>query len=109
MRRGALRLRVGRLALPWSGGAYFRFIPYRVFREGVARRLRRDSWFMFYLHPWELDDEEKAPPDLVRLRRVRAYAGRGRVRGDLRRLLDEFGSRRVDETLRSRGLSPPVA
>jgi polysaccharide deacetylase family protein (PEP-CTERM system associated) len=102
------RLRIGRLALPWAGGAYFRFIPYGLFRRGVARRLRRDSWFMFYLHPWELDDEEPTPPNLVRLRRVRAYAGRPRVRRDLGRLLAEFGSGRVDETLRSRGFSPPA-
>jgi len=35
------RLRVARVALPWSGGAYFRLIPYEVFRRGVALRLAR--------------------------------------------------------------------
>ncbi len=30
------RLRVGGAALPWAGGAYFRLIPYPVFRAGVA-------------------------------------------------------------------------
>jgi polysaccharide deacetylase family protein (PEP-CTERM system associated) len=102
------RLRLGHVALPWSGGAYFRFIPYRVFRGGVAARLRRHSWFMFYLHSWELDQEETPPPNLSYLRRVRSYAGRRRMRADLRRLLVEFGSRRVDETLRSLGFTPPA-
>ncbi len=101
------RLRVGRVALPWSGGAYFRFIPYRVFRAGVATRLRRRSWFMFYLHSWEFDRDEVPPPNLSYPRRVRSYAGRDRMRTDLRRLLVEFGSRRVDETLRSMGFAPP--
>jgi polysaccharide deacetylase family protein (PEP-CTERM system associated) len=103
------RLRLGRVALPWSGGAYFRFIPYRVFRGGVAARLSRRSWFMFYLHSWELDHDEVPPPNLSYLRRVRSYAGRDRMREDLRRLLAEFGSQRVDETLRSLGFVPPAA
>ena len=101
------RLRIGRAALPWSGGAYFRALPYPVFRGGVARRLRERSWFMFYLHPWELDDEEVAPAGLPRVRRLRSYAGRGRMRADLRRLLTEFGSQRVDETLRELGYVSP--
>jgi polysaccharide deacetylase family protein (PEP-CTERM system associated) len=103
------RLRFGRVALPWSGGAYFRLMPYGVFRGGVARRLSRRSWFMFYLHPWELDHDEAVPPGLPYLRRVRSYAGRRRMRTDLRRLLAEFGSQRIDDTLRSRGFAPPTA
>jgi polysaccharide deacetylase family protein (PEP-CTERM system associated) len=102
------RLRFGRVALPWSGGAYFRLIPYGVFRGGVARRLSSRSWFMFYLHPWELDPDEAVPPGLPYLRRVRSYAGRRRMRRDLRRLLAEFGSHRIDETLRSLGFAPPA-
>jgi hypothetical protein len=102
------RLRVGRAALPWSGGAYFRFIPYRLYRGGVAARLRRRSWFMFYLHSWELDPDEVPPPNLSYPRRLRSYAGRDRMRGDLRRLLTEFGSLRIDETLRSLGFASPA-
>jgi polysaccharide deacetylase family protein (PEP-CTERM system associated) len=102
------RLRLGRAALPWSGGAYFRLIPYQLFRRGVSRRLRTQSWFMFYLHPWELDPAEIPPPRLPALRRIRSYAGRDRMSIDLRRLLAEFGSRRIDDTLRSRGFTPPA-
>ena len=102
------RLRLGRAALPWAGGAYFRLIPYPLFRLGVGRRLRAVSWFMFYLHPWELDPEERQPPGLPVLTRVRSYAGRDRMRSDLRRLVAEFGSRRIDEALRSLGFEPPA-
>jgi polysaccharide deacetylase family protein (PEP-CTERM system associated) len=102
------RLRLGRAALPWAGGAYFRLIPYRLFRAGVARRLGAQSWFMFYLHPWELDPGEVPPARLPRVTRARAYAGRGRMARDLRRLLAEFGSRRIDDTLRARGFEPPA-
>jgi polysaccharide deacetylase family protein (PEP-CTERM system associated) len=101
------RLRLGRAAVPWAGGAYFRLIPYRLFRLGVSRRLRAQSWFMFYLHPWELDSEEIPPPRLPVLKRVRTYAGRDRMGSDVRRLLAEFGSRRIDDSLRSLGFTPP--
>src|SRR5207253_1799871 len=46
---------------------------------------------------------------MPRLLKRRAYGGRGRMRRDLRRLLTEFGSARIDETLRSRGYAPPRA
>jgi polysaccharide deacetylase family protein (PEP-CTERM system associated) len=102
------RVQVGRAALPWAGGAYFRLIPFPVFRLGVARRLRARSWFMFYFHPWELDAEERPPPNMPAALRLRAYTGRGRMRRDLRRLLAEFGSRRIDDTLRAMGYTPPA-
>jgi polysaccharide deacetylase family protein (PEP-CTERM system associated) len=101
------RLSIGPLAIPWSGGGYFRLIPYGVYRWGVERRLNGRSWFMFYLHPWELDAKEMPPPGMPRLPRFRAYVGRDRMRRDLRRLLTKFGSARIDETLRARGFVPP--
>jgi polysaccharide deacetylase family protein (PEP-CTERM system associated) len=101
------RVAVGPLALPWAGGGYFRLIPPRVYRWGVARRLAQRSWFMFYFHPWELDTEETPPPRLSPSLRFRAYVGRGRMRRDLRILLQRFGSRRIDQALRGMGFAPP--
>jgi len=103
------RVVIGPCVVPWSGGGYFRAIPFRVFRWGVAKRLRAQSWFMFYFHPWELDSEEVPPRGMPRLLKRRAYGGRGRMRRDLRRLLTEFGSARIDQTLKSRGFAPPRA
>jgi len=101
------RVHVAGTALPWAGGAYFRLIPYPVFRLGVARRLRARSWFMFYLHPWELDAAETPPPNMPLALRLRAYAGRRRMRTDLGRLLAEFGTRRIDHTLLALAHTPP--
>jgi polysaccharide deacetylase family protein (PEP-CTERM system associated) len=98
---------IGRLALPWAGGGYFRLLPYALFRWGVARRLRSTSWFMFYFHPWELDEAEIPPSGMPRVLRFRGYVGRKRVRRDLLRLLRDFGSSRIDETLGSLGYTPP--
>jgi polysaccharide deacetylase family protein (PEP-CTERM system associated) len=101
------RLVLGPVALPWSGGGYFRLIPYPLFRWGVRRRLASRDWFLFYFHPWELDADETPPPRLPARRRFRAYVGRSRMRRDLKRLLAEFGSTRIDEALRAAGHAPP--
>lgn len=100
------RLVLGPLALPWAGGGYFRLIPYALYRRGVARRLETRSWFMFYFHPWELDAEEVPLSTLSATMKFRAYTGRGRMRRDLRSLLQEFGSVRIDDTLKSLGYQP---
>ncbi len=102
------RLVLGPVALPWAGGGYFRLIPYPAFRWGVARRLASHRWFLFYFHPWELDAEEPRPDGLSASLRFRAYVGRDRMRRDLHRLLAEFGSARIDETLRAQGHVPPA-
>jgi polysaccharide deacetylase family protein (PEP-CTERM system associated) len=102
------RLPVGGAPLPWAGGAYFRLIPYAAYRAGVRQRMQRRSWFMFYFHPWELDADEVPPAGMPLARRARSYVGRGRMRRDLRRLLAEFGSHRIDETLASMGFAPPA-
>jgi polysaccharide deacetylase family protein (PEP-CTERM system associated) len=98
---------IGPVALPWAGGGYFRLIPYRLYRWGVARELKSRP-FMFYFHPWELDAEEVPPPNLPRAMKFRAYVGRSRMRGHLRRLLLDFGSARIDHTLRALGYTPPA-
>ena len=101
------RLPVGPAMVPWAGGAYFRLIPYPVFRRGVAERLRSLPLFTFYFHPWELDPDEVAPPGMTRSLRFRAYTGRRRMRRDLRRLMSEFGSSRIDQSLLELGYAPP--
>jgi hypothetical protein len=108
VRPGLLEIQMTRVAIataqvPWAGGAYFRLIPYPVFRWGVARHLRSNPWFTFYFHPWELDPDEVPPSGMPRTLRFRAYTGRRRTRRDLRRILVEFGSSRIDEALRGLG------
>jgi polysaccharide deacetylase family protein (PEP-CTERM system associated) len=41
--------------LPWSGGAYFRLIPLKIFAMGVRSILSAVKAYVFYLHPWEID------------------------------------------------------
>jgi polysaccharide deacetylase family protein (PEP-CTERM system associated) len=48
-------LRLGKRGLPWGGGGYFRFVPYRVWQLGVRTILGAGLPYVFYIHPWEID------------------------------------------------------
>ncbi len=73
----------------FSGGAYFRLLPYPVVARAIRRLNALGQPAVAYLHPWELD------PDHPRLRlpwslRLRCYGGLERTEGKLRRLLRDF-------------------
>ena len=59
--------------LPWSGGGYFRLLPYKVFRQGLRNILSKHGHYLFYLHPWEIDDEQPRVLAANRLSRFRHY------------------------------------
>ena len=76
--------------IPWSGGGYFRFLPYKVFSNGVRQILKQQGLFHFYAHPWELDDN---PPTLKNLKPFyyyRRYLSIARTRSRFEALLKEF-------------------
>ncbi len=47
--------------MPCSGGAYLRFYPYSLFTKLVRRVNKENRPLIFYIHPWEIDDN---PPKL---------------------------------------------
>lgn len=85
--------------LPWGGGAYFRFLPYRLFRAGVHHLLASGRPYVFYIHPWELDPEQPRVSGLRRNRAFRHYVNLGRTEGRLRTLLQEFRWNTVRELI----------
>lgn len=44
--------------LPWGGGAYFRIIPFSIFKRGVGNILKNKNAYLFYMHPWEIDPDQ---------------------------------------------------
>jgi polysaccharide deacetylase family protein (PEP-CTERM system associated) len=75
---------------PWSGGGYFRLLPYKVFSMGVKQIIRQKGFFHFFIHPWELDDN---PPKLRNLKpfyHFRRYVSITRTRSRFASLLNEF-------------------
>ena len=83
-------LRVGRHALPWAGGGYFRIVPYPVFRLGVRRILREGRPYVFYIHPWELDADQPRVGGLSRTERLRHYLNLERTEARWNALLRDF-------------------
>jgi hypothetical protein len=99
---------LGSRGLPWGGGGYFRLIPYGVFRRGVARILRTDEPYIFYIHPWEIDPDQPRLNDLRRLYRFRHYVGLAQTERRFRSLLDDFSWTSVADVLARSRLPSPV-
>ena len=76
--------------LPWGGGGYFRFYPYRFFKWGIKRTLRLKGPFTFYLHPWDLDPGQPRLDGLPLRNRFLHYGFAGRAGGKLGRLVTDF-------------------
>jgi polysaccharide deacetylase family protein (PEP-CTERM system associated) len=100
--------RVGGVAIPISGGGYFRLYPYRLSAFLLERVNRDGDPFVFYLHPWELD------PDQPRIRaplksRLRHYTNLRTCEAKLRELLGDFRFAPMCDVLAERALSPSPA
>lgn len=83
-------LPLGRMALPWGGGGYFRLIPFSAWRAGVRRILGTGSPYVFYIHPWEIDPGQPRMEALGRMNRFRHYVNLDRCEGRFRSLLSTF-------------------
>jgi polysaccharide deacetylase family protein (PEP-CTERM system associated) len=83
-------LNIGSRGLPWGGGGYFRVIPYRVFRRGIAHILRAGRPYVFYIHPWEIDPGQPRIEHLPALFRFRHYVGLERCERRFTSLLEDF-------------------
>lgn len=75
--------------LPWSGGGYFRLLPYSIFRQGLRSILLNNGYYLFYLHPWEIDDDQPRVSAADRLSRFRHYCNLKSTDKKLRRLLKD--------------------
>jgi polysaccharide deacetylase family protein (PEP-CTERM system associated) len=75
------------IQIPCAGGAYFRLLPYPLFRRIVSRS--REA-FVFYLHPWEIDPDQPRITDVPLSYRLRHYTNLERTEGRLDRLLADF-------------------
>ena len=51
----ASALRLSSLDIPIGGGAYFRLFPEWLFKTLVGKKIKSDSVYNFYLHPWEFE------------------------------------------------------
>jgi polysaccharide deacetylase family protein (PEP-CTERM system associated) len=83
-------LTVGGTRLPFSGGGYFRLLPYGVIHSAIRWiNAREHQPALVYLHPWELDPGQPRL-DIRGLSRFRQYVNLSTTESKLRRLLANF-------------------
>jgi len=86
----------GKWAIPITGGAYLRLIPYRFQVFGLKMLARRGSPFVVYFHPWELDPQQPRIAGSLGSGFYH-YAGLNRTESRLRRLFREFAFGKLSE------------
>lgn len=77
--------------LPFSGGGWFRLMPYALFKAGLKQVNRNDGVpGIFYFHPWEIDPEQPRQQNLSAKTAFRHYLNLEKMQGRVERLLDDF-------------------
>jgi len=80
---------LGKMNIPIAGGGYFRLMPYSIFRWFLKRVNKSGRHFIFYLHPWEIDEGQ--PRLNIKYNfRIRHYLNLDKTYGRLEKLLAEF-------------------
>lgn len=72
--------------LIYSGGGYFRFMPYKLIRL----LMKKNSYNMTYFHPRDFDPEQPIIKDLSLIRKFKSYYGLEYAEEKLKKLLFEF-------------------
>ncbi|QKY70310.1 polysaccharide deacetylase family protein [Lentibacillus sp. CBA3610] len=75
---------IGKYNIPISGGGYLRLFPYPVIKQLIKNHFKKQSSFVFYLHPFELTDIPlPLSSNIPRKDKFRATVGR---KGNLKKL-----------------------
>jgi hypothetical protein len=75
---------------PFSGGFYFRFLPYFFIQSAIRKLNRSGHPIIFYCHPWEFDPDHPQPNCVTLRERLSHY---GFLKGNQEKfetLLNEF-------------------
>jgi len=90
-------VRIRERNFPCAGGGYFRLLPYGIYKAGLrAVNEREQIPGIFYFHPWEVDPGQPRISGCTWKSRIRHYTNLSRMRGRLRRALNDFAWDRMD-------------
>jgi polysaccharide deacetylase family protein (PEP-CTERM system associated) len=99
-------IKMGHKNFPFSGGGYFRLLPYSIVRWGIARLNHQEERpAVFYIHPWEIDETRPKLTDDFRTN-LRQYMRIGSTERALDRLLRDFHFSSICEVLGAKFLKP---
>ena len=77
--------------LPIAGGGYFRLFPYWFTKFALKKINNKDRQpFVFYLHPWEIDEKQPRFKQARLLSRFRHYNNLGKTMKRFERLINDF-------------------
>lgn len=76
--------------IPWGGGGYFRLFPFSLFKQGVKIILKREQGYMFYIHPWEIDDSQPRVKKIPFSFKFRHYHNLGKSYNRLKKFISYF-------------------
>jgi polysaccharide deacetylase family protein (PEP-CTERM system associated) len=76
--------------LPWGGGGYFRLFPAYLFLQGIQSILKKESAYLFYMHPWEIDPDQPRVGPIPRTYKFRHYINLHKTHARLSRLIERF-------------------
>lgn len=76
--------------IPWGGGGYFRFSPYKTYELGARLISFLKGNFVFYLHSWEIDPDQPRLDFLPLNYRLRHYFRLNKTKKRLNCLLNKF-------------------
>jgi peptidoglycan-N-acetylglucosamine deacetylase len=83
-------LPAGNQWLPVGGGGYFRIIPAQLLLWCIQRLLKKDSGYLFYIHPWEIDPGQPRLRGTSFLSHYRHYVNLHKALPKLSFLMDRF-------------------
>jgi hypothetical protein len=83
---------------PIGGGFYIRTLPYAIIRLGIQQLNRQGQPAILYVHPWEIDLEQKYRQVTFR-ERITHYHGRRNLARKLGQLFEDFDFSTVREIL----------
>jgi polysaccharide deacetylase family protein (PEP-CTERM system associated) len=80
----------GGIKLPWSGGFYFRFIPYLIFKSGIDKIIKDKGIYIFYIHPWEFDPKQPRVKNINYQYKFRHYTNLRKTESKFIHLLNDY-------------------
>lgn len=92
------------LAIPRTGGAYFRIYPYWLTCSNIASAQEQGKSVVFYIHPWELDADHPVIHSSI-LETVPHYHSLEKTITKLHRLLSDFSFTSIAQALSEQSMA----
>jgi polysaccharide deacetylase family protein (PEP-CTERM system associated) len=89
--------------IPCSGGAYFRFYPYKIFSHLFRTSNEQNNYSIFYIHPWELGGKSDSKENF-NFAKFRKYYNSEFTINKLEKLFSEFSFVSVQNYLNKNGV-----